>query len=255
MQDSGLWTACKASRQRMLKYFQPQMTSTRFEVVSRSLALPTSAHIGFRRGKGEQQYLSIRPSTDLLCLQIPRDIKGFDLSGSDEGEIWEALRNFEPFNKPPAGVLRNTLSTRLSTLRHIAVEFDPKWNDHDSPFTYRTFFWVRKLYGLEDFWFIDYRLKHRTTPYSDSISPRWKVFHGRHCKFVEVPDQDIDWTYGDADEEPSEDQRWDYMMTFEGTETAHHWAFTCPDSVEEYFFGDYGELGNPHIGVLACIKL
>ena len=95
--DSGLWTAflCQESRKRMLLHFQPYKTSPLIskhtgmpvdsETVQEICDKPTaSVNMEFTHNTGERQYLIIRPSTNLICLEIPKNSKisygkgGFD---------------------------------------------------------------------------------------------------------------------------------------------------------------------------------
>lgn len=281
MQDSGLWTACKASRQRMMRFFQPQSTSTRVDEVTRSPTLPTTIHIGFTRGNGEQQYLAIRPSMDLLCLQMPRHMHASDslLKARRWESMWHTLSEILRFDarQRPAGNLGTAATTTrsISTLRHVAVEFDPTWGPSlDGYYGWATapsVCGLPKLEGLESFWFIDYQLKRKTT--SGVLNPLRKVFDGRGCKFVEVAEDDSDWTRGDADEETPEGTESDHTMELEPCRTAHWWARKCPSIIDmgnrHAPYADHllplfaqfllGRLDRdeemPKFGVLACIKL
>lgn len=279
MEDSGLWTACFASRQRMLNFFQPQTTSTRVTAEARNNDKPVTAHMGFRRENGEQQYLTIRPSMDLLCLQIPRNERSpFDLSSGlepgDEGYVqypvdegdedssfvwkraslaWEALLDqFPPFTMLQAATLDMSRSTRFSALQDIALEFDPRWNEDDEE-------WILALMtstadhlileNLKSVWFIDYQLKRRTTPVSLPTDESRYVSHGRGCEFVEVGpwegDQWSHWTPGEADEVRTRDDPLWPDLRIHGT--AHRMArdLEFMDDADSHVF----------YGVLACVKI
>lgn len=72
MEDSGLWKACKASRQRMVHFFQPLTTGPRVHQRLRSKTHPGTLNMGSQNDNGEQQYLTMRPSMDHVCMQAPR---------------------------------------------------------------------------------------------------------------------------------------------------------------------------------------
>lgn len=200
MADSGLWTACHESRERMLRHFRPSETSPQlskrmkvdWETADRICNRPTaSVNMEFIRDNGERQYLTIRPSTDLICLQLP---KNSNIEWSSRGH-WEDIERFPLFRwhiHEPRG--RKWSS---SCIAHVAVEYDPAWENYDprtsyGPFTGVTdgFSKVDEIHGLRTFWFIDYRL---TRKYQSDHGEERQTFCAGNLTFIEVDASDYEW--------------------------------------------------------------
>lgn len=191
LEDSGLWTACYESRERMLRHFRsceidPQ-ASRRVK-----LGRKTTRHHGYRplaslnmeftRDNGERQYLTVRPSTDLICLRL---LEGSKLSfGSHPLPDW---RNIER-RRDHEG------RSWYSNTSNVAVEYDPAWHNPDIygriSDVIAAFGWVHYLRGLENFWFIDYRL---TRKFKKDREGERKMFHAGRLTFIEVSIDDSEW--------------------------------------------------------------
>ncbi|KAK7696775.1 hypothetical protein SLS64_014225 [Diaporthe eres] len=188
MTDSGLWTACRASRRRMLWHFRPTATSSPAapdpadELPASSTAPVT---MPFRRDNGERQYLTIRPSEDLLCFQLASS----SAISRQEGDHWIHLQNFPLFRwRRPGGGWESP-----QRMRHIAIEYDVEYLDE------MTASWLRQscimaedVVGLAGFWFINYRLERRYRPDKDRRAR--KTFRAAGgVEFVEVRKGDDEW--------------------------------------------------------------
>ncbi|KAI3398628.1 hypothetical protein diail_8813 [Diaporthe ilicicola] len=196
LSDSGLWTACKESRERMLKYFKPFETSPLFSkrkplncwtVYDIRDQLTTSINMEYTRDSGERQYLTIRPITDLICLQRP---EGSNISWSDRG-LWQLIANFPSFRWYSEHNLWG-----LSNLRNVAVEYNPAWEFSDRNPDYEPFMRVTdgfskvdEIHGLHTFWLIDYRL---TRKYKSADCER-QTFRAGALTFIEVDRSDYEW--------------------------------------------------------------
>lgn len=67
MEDSGLWTACHDSRDRMLRRFGREDHCPQAAGAGRHGSAGPSVTMEFSSDSGERQYLTICPSADLLC--------------------------------------------------------------------------------------------------------------------------------------------------------------------------------------------
>lgn len=193
--DSGLWTACHESRERMLRHFRPSETSPQasrhgqldWRTITDIQDRPTaSVNMEFTRDNGERQYLTIRPSTDLICLQL---LENSMISFGTQGFDWRPIGQFPLFKwRGDDGY------NYYSNMKNVAVEYDPAWEDCDSSDRFRSvsssFFSVYEIRGLETFWFIDYRLK-RT--YKEERGDGRRTFHAGRLTFIEVSSADSEW--------------------------------------------------------------
>lgn len=149
--DSGLWTACHESRQRMLRHFRPSETSPQlskrmpvdWEAVRRICEKPTaSINMEFLRDNGERQYLTIRPSADLLCLHQPQ-------SSNISWDHWHFLQDFPLFRWRS-----HEWHWESSYIMNVAVEYDPAWEKLEyGPFVgiKNGFSQVDGIHGLKTF--------------------------------------------------------------------------------------------------------
>lgn len=175
MTDSALWTACWNSRKRMLWHFRPTAT--------RSLAVT----MPFLRDDGKRQYLTIRPSEDLLCLQFP--------TGSairEQKRYWRLLRDFP--------LLRSRLSHGWWQLpervRHLAIDLlDMEWFQTlfaDWPYLHLLNVDGMASAGLAGFWLINYGLDRRYRADGDRRGRRTFRAAGG-VELVEVLADDNEW--------------------------------------------------------------
>ncbi|POS72508.1 hypothetical protein DHEL01_v209099 [Diaporthe helianthi] len=202
MTDSGLWTACRGSRARMLWRFKPAETSTvmsRLGAVDRLEARrvcrrpDASVTMPFRRDNGERQYLTIKPTQDLLFLDFAAEKTVWKLMTS----YGQFLRDSPPFRwQLPGGRWHSPLR-----VRHIALRYD-----HDPA-------WVRDIErylratlnqdipcggmpGLERVWYVHYglRRKYRVDQPKDDRRGRQTFRAGDKHEFVEVLETDTEWS-------------------------------------------------------------
>lgn len=169
--DSALWTACHESRERMLRHLRGS----------------EGMNMGFIPDNGERQYLTIRPSADLFCLQRP-DNSNISL---DSRYHWESIHNFPLFRWH-----RYVNPWKSSRTMNVAIEYDPAWEIFDprkdcGPFQAVTnsFGKIDEKHGLVTFWFIDYRL---TRKYKPGNRER-QMFRAGNLAFVEVDSTDWEW--------------------------------------------------------------
>lgn len=199
--DSGLWTACFESRNRMLQHFRPSETSPQASPQHRPLheqAIrdicnePTaSINMEFIRDNGEHQILTIQPSADLITLQLP---KNSSISWDSPGH-WEDIQHFPSFRWHTTGNEGRWIS---SDIKNVAVEYDPAWAVFDTGHR----FWscidatlgldkVNDLCGLERFWIIDYSLKRKFN--AECAHSERQTFRAGRLTFIEVETLDEEW--------------------------------------------------------------
>lgn len=192
--DSGLWTACHQSRERMLRHFRPSETSPQISqkplderTVEEICKKPTaSINMGFISDNSERQYLTIRPTIDLICLQLPENSN----ISWDSDDHWESIQDFPLFRWHGDGGYWHS-----SYIKNIAAEYNPAWETFDpkkdlGPFRHVSGFRnVDEVHGLETFWFIDYRL---TRKYKSDDCKR-QTFRAGKLTFIEVDWGDWEW--------------------------------------------------------------
>ncbi|KAG6365766.1 hypothetical protein INS49_007377 [Diaporthe citri] len=194
--DSGLWTTCHESRERMLRYFRPFKTSPQvskrmpvdWSTVQEMCDKPTALiNMEFIRDNGERQYLTVRPSKDLLCLRLPDNSS----ISWDSRHHWQLIQDFPLFRWHG-----NEWPWYSSCITNVAVEYNPAWETFDhqkdrGPFTGITggFSKVDEIHGLMTFWFIDYRL---TRKYQSEDCERQTSRAGK-LTFIEVDAIDYEW--------------------------------------------------------------
>lgn len=172
--DSGLWNACKESREVMLEKFGRHRQ--RVPLAGKDLWLAAKTFI-FRVENDVWRHATVFPGTDLFIVPILHLYKARRGSGFVNG--W--------FHSRPS----------LDDLRHLAVRFDPYWE-------YQEYASVRACLSYLAFGFntpitvylIDYRLQRRERPFKyppQDEEPR--VFHASNGKFIEVLDLD-EWDDG-----------------------------------------------------------
>ncbi|KAI7788105.1 hypothetical protein LA080_013412 [Diaporthe eres] len=143
----------------------------------------------FIRDNGERQYLTVRPSTDLLCLQLP-----------DNSSIsWDSKRHWQLIQDFPFKLFRgyeNKWPWYSSPIINVAVEFNPAWETFDpkkdhGPFKGITdsFSESNEIHGLKTLWFIDYSLSRK---YKSENRER-QTFRAGKLTFIEVDSADYEW--------------------------------------------------------------
>lgn len=175
--DSGLWTACWDSRKRMLWHFRPEANSP--PTTPHSSTAPVT--MPFRRENGGRQYLTIRPSEDLLCLQFAQG----SVIRRESGYHWTYVQDFPWFRgrhwwEPPQRV------------RHVAVEFDMAWLDGIGGWPFSGLLSADRIAGLAGFWFISYGLERRYRADGDRRGRR-NFRTGGGADLVEVRAGDDEW--------------------------------------------------------------
>ncbi|KAL1871908.1 hypothetical protein Daus18300_004542 [Diaporthe australafricana] len=201
--DSGLWTACFESRQRMMVHFQPYKTSPQLskhapedaETVKELCKSPkASVNMKFKRENGELQYLTIRPSADLLCFQLAKN-SAFSWASSFQ---WSYISDFPLFRWRAGGT---GWQWESSAIKNIAVEFDPSWAsvDREGEWSFtraRTSLGaVENVTGVTNFWLIDYSLARRYRTSSTTDRRGRSTFRASGgLEFVEVLDTDDEWS-------------------------------------------------------------
>lgn len=169
----------------MLRHFRPLETSPQASPQHRPLHSgaiwniydkPTaSINMEFIRDNGEHQSLTIRPSADLIILQLPENSN----ISWDSPYHWSWIRQFPSFrwHTKQGGCIS-------SDIKNVAVEYDPAWAMFDprkqsGPFMDVTigFSDVKDMCGLETFWFIDYSLKrkYRSEDCNRQTFSRWQI--------------------------------------------------------------------------------
>ncbi|KAG6362768.1 hypothetical protein INS49_007862 [Diaporthe citri] len=188
MTDSGLWTACWESRKRMLWHFRSTATSSPpVTDPAHGIPHPCTAPVTmpFRRDNGEREYLTIRPSEDLLCLQFA---EGSFISHRS-GYHWGDVQNFPLFRwRRPNGRWEPP-----ERVRHVAIELNMAWLD-DGVMGGPIHGLLKADYvdGLAGFWFINYGLERRYRADGDRRGRR--TFRaGGGVEFVEVLFGDDEW--------------------------------------------------------------
>ncbi|KAI3398064.1 hypothetical protein diail_9928 [Diaporthe ilicicola] len=202
--DSGLWTACRDSRMRMLSRFRPAETSPQVSrrtvpadlgAVDRARRSPmATVNMQFQGEDGERRYLTIRPSSDLLCLQ---PAGGGSLVSEATTDQWRYITDFPVLRWPTPGGHRMGEPSRL---RNIAVEFDRARGPNPWVCPLRSWvrLWLRLSHaehvaGLENFWLIDYSLARRYKAAGDRRGRRTFRAGGGGLELVEVLRTDDEW--------------------------------------------------------------
>jgi hypothetical protein len=130
LEDSGLWTACKESRKRTWRHFKPDNTSLLVSRLGRIGSeviraicnqASSSVNMGFTRDNGERQYLTVRPTSDLICLQLPE----ISTKSREMGFDWSDVNLFPSFRWYPDESGSHCYQYWSSTIRNVAVEYDP----------------------------------------------------------------------------------------------------------------------------------
>lgn len=262
LQDSGLWTACHESRERMLRHFKPSETSpqaSRFrqlnpQTIWNIQAKPNSSvNMEFTRDNGERQYLTIRPSTDLICLQVIEDSK---ISFGSNDFDWQDVGEFPLFRwRGDDGYY-----SYCSDIKNVAVEYDPAWEESNNSYDHfptvgGVFTFICDIPGLDAFWFIDYRLTRKFKRDEGDRHGRRRMFHADSMTFIEVISIDNEWCCcpkeGCSDECLSNGMSSTPHRAHDLAEDcgSYHlqWLDTESDDGEPWYYGDYG--------VLACVDL
>ncbi|KAI1453452.1 hypothetical protein F4805DRAFT_366090 [Annulohypoxylon moriforme] len=183
--DSGLWTACRESRDAIRRRFQkagqdgPRMLGP---------AGRTGAFATYSDGEREDQYFTIR-NYDLVCFRNLDKEKDIAKAG--------ILTNL-PFVTSEEYVYRETLPR--DGVKHVAIEYNPNW---DTPTEHAIRYCTGPAFAMVFFpslWFIDYRIRRTKDPSRSRANPRENrhVFYGNGCRLVSVRPSDTEWEFEDG---------------------------------------------------------
>ncbi|KAI1641997.1 uncharacterized protein F4817DRAFT_20346 [Daldinia loculata] len=252
MEDSGLWTACKESREAMIRRFGNHKVTYQKRLNERASSeylkpneeTNDASATGTMVQDGKRQYFTVCPKTDLFCLQ------SLNACGS-----WETFeKNVPIFNQ------------QGSPKPHIALEFDPMWMNpqtDEQGFKYELAFeattgelgrWASKL------WFIDYRIRPKLDIEDNILQDLDKhtVFQGRGCKYVEVITtmDKYTWTWSKEkwvwDHDKPENPIYEFLHVIQDRQAEYAMNMGYIEPWEEIFTDD-PPWDAPEIGVLACI--
>ncbi|TPX12940.1 uncharacterized protein E0L32_006585 [Thyridium curvatum] len=189
--DSGLWTACKESREAMEKRWKIQHWTQNRELAAkdnrwgeRDVGFKGAPAMGLIPSKDSVRFqaFTVVPNSDLFCVQP------FDFASIS----WEGLLSSVPFFHYSWG---------WDQVLHIALEFDPSWavdlNSKGSISKKPTLLNLcRALDGELEWgsyskvWLIDYSIERRR---GEPLNANRKQFAGHNCRFVEVQEGDPGW--------------------------------------------------------------
>ncbi|GAB1312828.1 hypothetical protein MFIFM68171_03038 [Madurella fahalii] len=197
--DSGLWTACSESQERMENHFRTQEFRRNYwgaSLAGLAAVLPAS---GVFRLHGEKQLLTVQPNRDLFCFQPfdPETIVELEGNGNVMPSFYDAY-NFE--------------------MRHMALEVGTEWwkvpARSDAARKLNPRFGGLGMLGLARrveagrrgvlwVWLLEKCLRRRDPNAPVHIPNGRHVFYGNGYKYVEVRDGDDDdgWVLDISDEE------------------------------------------------------
>ncbi|KAI0008541.1 hypothetical protein F4779DRAFT_628425 [Xylariaceae sp. FL0662B] len=253
MFDSGLWDACRESREIIRKRhtlrnwwdLMEEHQAESWSIMQSHGPTPIDdIHtVGTFTAGGERRTLAISPRSDLLCLQP------FDFDNISWDRVGDCVILFS------LGV------------RHVALEYNPTWGVEavrsqdlhwkarpgecfqDTKYqelgcvggaATKSMLWARHL------WFIDYGI-HRSSGGAGHSENDRQVFYGMGCRFVEIRRGDPEWE----------------ISAQEGT-TIYDFLDVLDSELNRYFYYGYGphddydewveypRYHNPEVGVLAC---
>ncbi|KAH7009965.1 hypothetical protein EDB80DRAFT_868489 [Ilyonectria destructans] len=195
--DSGMWTACKESRDIMEKRFDTlTWRANRPKVADYCWNFQDPRHdtpaTGIFTSNGETQCFTVHPKRDLFCLQ-PYNFNTVGWSSLIVSPLFSFCHGFQ--------------------IKHVAIEFDPK-HDYDAPpFPTAPQPMLQECYFIHDdfskhvtdcfeeavvsvpcdirIWLIDPRLKRR--PGVPLEEDRRHIFYNSSGRYVEVDDYDKAW--------------------------------------------------------------
>ncbi|CAM1506298.1 Fc.00g059390.m01.CDS01 [Cosmosporella sp. VM-42] len=194
--DSGLWTACRESCAVMEVIHGKRTRDCLTPRISDGRA---TENLGGRIGyffddEEHEQYFTVLPH-DLVYFQSP------DLAKT------EFLSDL-PFIKD---------QWRPNGVEHVALEFDPSWEvpgvedflKQSGKLSVQNTLVGAKL-GLENLWFVDYRIRrsHSFLKTRYVLRENRHVFYGNGCQFAEVRPSDTEWCFMDGTPLYSEDIEW-----------------------------------------------
>lgn len=252
--DSGLWTACNESRERIKKRLH---TGPRYKQDD----IPAT---GIFTSAGEVQVFTTCPKTGLFCFQA------FNPETTDWLQIYRSV----PIMNPHKG----------HRVTHAAVEYDRDW----IATCHRTSEYLIEMFdsepleksrgtlgfaarvaigdefpfqGPERLWFIDKRIERRIDcPLNTTIDRH--VFCGNGWKYVEVREDDEGWIAA-GDGRDGDEQEIDcpfYYVNFVDR-TVFGFLGILHEGLIRYFetvfsqkYGSFGSMGGPEPGVLACVE-
>lgn len=192
LMDSGLWTACKESREIMEKRYdtlgwRQRCREHRYTTLYCG-ERPDAPATNTFTSNGETQCFTTYPKSDLFCLQ-PYDFDTVD---------WVMLREYVPIFNYQFGF----------DVNHVALEFDPKfvYPNPDCPLSTREYRFGYNSDGavgcfaraasddlalVKHLWIIDYRIKRLPGPLP--LKHNGHEFHDSSGRFLEVGKWDQGW--------------------------------------------------------------
>ncbi|KAI1384435.1 uncharacterized protein F4822DRAFT_445883 [Hypoxylon trugodes] len=236
MEDGGLWTACKESRERMERRFNAEYWSQLRRThgqkhgskwgrcVDWKAEDPEHQVIGYFERGNSVQYFNIRPHQDLILLQPRTILPDIPVSFRFDCNSIAFFSNF----------------WGIGGASHLAIELDRPFNSAD---------WhdVAQLasemeYMLLYLWVIDYKLEVPNCVLADIDKPESRnVFHASDRVFVEVTECDY------YEEDKSLPDAFDFVDSVD--HIARSMALgPYPDESPMEFYSA------PNFGVLACLR-
>lgn len=193
--DSGLWKACRESRERMQKAYKSNAKTTA-EETNRQIS-SDDGNPPLAKGAGELEFLTRYPTgnSDL-----------FFLKALDQGYMtqWTQAHIFTPVSSQEHG----------RRLGHVAFEFDPRWRQdlvdgfgvrfnyasHPSEgmLAYVARAAVSDYPAIDHIWFVDHGLRRNPENEPLKIADGAHVFYGHGYNYVEVKLGDAGWLHADG---------------------------------------------------------
>ncbi|KAI1408228.1 hypothetical protein F5Y13DRAFT_172891 [Hypoxylon sp. FL1857] len=260
--DSGLWSACKESRSRMMWRVKPELWTRGalgeqfkgwpLHMFPDELIRDMPATGYFHAGEGVR-YFTVFPHQDLICIQPPEP-KPFSL-----GRCFDVTSS-APFMSNYWG---------FTGRKNIAIEFSPEWVQPD---LYQDLVnaILEDMSYIDKLWFIDYRIRQRTDasiakrlgmPLGEFLEKKASlhpstyrhVFYGSDRTFVEGDPYGDDWYAIN-------------LVTSYGSTNGDVCAATLIDMLESdldvadsdyiYHYYDYDySYKHPEFGILVCEPL
>ncbi|KAI2463262.1 hypothetical protein F4781DRAFT_133673 [Annulohypoxylon bovei var. microspora] len=192
--DSGLWTACRESRDAMQRRFRRAEHDPSI-LLSRVADGPTGRTGTFTTyGDGDER--EDRPfaimNHGLLCLQ---NLDGqYEKCERCEDAIAQ-LGDDIPFLKQ-----HGYGKPFRDGVGHIAVEFDPNWKMPDEYHVAYDKRFSRSVCHVPNLWFIDYRIRRSKDPArsrAEDLNDPY-IFYGNGCRFVSVHPKETEWEFEDG---------------------------------------------------------
>ncbi|KAI1777492.1 hypothetical protein F4818DRAFT_457321 [Hypoxylon cercidicola] len=187
MVDSGLWMACRESREAMERRFRVTEWDIERETMFFSNPrgdMPDAPATASFTSNGEKQRCLIYPKSDLILLQP---------YSPDTVYCNYLIRTVPIFDR-----------AIMFYVSHVAIDFDPQWFECDNFLSPYFSVWSSSgtlgfasraaaddVEWAENLWFVDYRIRRR--PNALPMTTKRETFNGNGCKFTEVREGDMDW--------------------------------------------------------------